>query len=119
MRHLGYINRLHVLKTMVHTVSAVFKFKNEDTKGQFSDILKSPEGLSKTRVSPGCISIECYEDKSDPLKVTIWQKWDSEEEHTAYAAMRKETGMFDKLAEFLEDGYDILQNIVKLTNIRV
>ena len=106
-------------KTMVHTVLAVFKFKSQETKDQFSEILKSPDGLAKTRVFPGCVSIECYEDKSDPLKVTIWQKWDSENDHTHYVAMRKESGMFDKLAEFLEEGYDIMQHIVKLKNISV
>jgi quinol monooxygenase YgiN len=104
---------------MVHTVSAIFKFKSTETKTQFTDILKSPEGLAKTRVFPGCLSIECYEDKSDPLKVTIWQKWDSENDHSHYVKMRQDSGMFDKLAEMLEDGYDIMQNIVKLKNISV
>ena len=36
-----YINPLDPYKTMVHTVLAVFKFKSQETKDQFSEILKS------------------------------------------------------------------------------
>lgn len=41
----------------VHTVCATFNFKSLENKEKFLEILKSPEGLAKTRQCNGCQSL--------------------------------------------------------------
>ena len=91
----------------VHTVCATFNFNSLESKTKFLDILKSPEGLAKTRQCNGCQSIECYESSLNDKQVVIWQKWNKQEDHEAYLAMRKESGMFDLLDTLLESPLDV------------
>lgn len=91
----------------VHTVCATFNFNSIESKQKFLDILKSTDGLSKTRQCKGCQSIECYESSLNDKQVVIWQKWDKQEDHEAYLAMRRESGMFDLLETLLESPLDV------------
>lgn len=90
-----------------HTVSAVFTFKNTETKARFIDFANGEKGLSVTRTWPGCQSIECYEVSDNPTKVIIWQKWDNKESHESYVKMRHEEGSFNMLAEWVESEPEI------------
>ena len=85
-----------------HTVSAVFTFKDVESKNKFITFCNGDRGLSITRAWPGCQSIECYETEENPNKVTIWQKWDNHESHESYVKMRHEKGDFDMLGEWVE-----------------
>ena len=91
----------------VHTVCATFNFKSLENKEKFLEILKSPEGLAKTRQCNGCQSIECYESSLNDKQVIIWQKWNKQEDHEAYLTMRKESGLFDLLDTLLETPLDV------------
>jgi len=51
--------------------------------------------------------IECYESSLNDKQVVIWQKWDKQEDHEAYLAMRRESGMFDLLETLLESPLDV------------
>lgn len=98
---------------MVHTVVATFKFKTPEDIKSFKTLLKSPEGLTKTRSHDGCVSIECYEGEEDTM--VIWQKWDSKEHHAAYLKMRTDEGLLGKVVETLREEL----SVVHLSNVRV
>ena len=85
-----------------HTVSAVFTFKNADTKSEFIEFCNGEKGLGVTRSWPGCQSIQVYEVVDNPNKVIIWQKWDNQSSHESYVKMRHEEGSFNMLGEWVE-----------------
>ena len=91
----------------VHTVCATFNFNSPESKSKFLEILKSPDGLSKTRQCNGCQSIECYESTLNDKQIIIWQKWNKQEDHEAYLEIRKESGMFELLNTLLETPLDV------------
>jgi quinol monooxygenase YgiN len=86
---------------MSHTVSAVFTFKNSSSKDMFIDFCNGDNGLSVTRAWDGCKSIDCFEPHTNPLQVTIWQKWASPQAHESYVKHRHEDGSFDFLDELI------------------
>ena len=85
-----------------HTVSAVFTFKDSESKTKFITFCNGERGLSVTRAWPGCQSIQVYETEENPNKLIIWQKWDNHEAHESYVKMRHEKGDFDMLGEWVE-----------------
>ena len=96
---------------MVHTIAATFKFKDKDKLRDFKDMMKSENGLMKTRTFEGCISIECYD--AGENTIVIWQKWDSKNCHAEYFKMRTEEGLLDKVKESLREPLEVihLENI--------
>jgi len=93
----------------MHTVSATFTFLNSEKKETFLNILNSMDGLSVTRLWPGCISIECYTVQDNENQVVLWEKWNQRSDHEAYMAMRKESGMFDLLDTLLAKPFEVLR----------
>ena len=86
----------------MHTVSARFTFK-PGKKQEFLDILNGPDGLAVTRACEGFVSIDLYQSTEDENTLVAWQKWQSQENHTAYLNLRKESGLFTKLEEMLAE----------------
>jgi len=84
-----------------HTVSAVFTFKDAQSKNKFKDFCNGPKGLSVTRSYEGCLSLECYEKQDDPNSVVIWQKWQTQQHQEKYIKFRHEDGSFDFLGELI------------------
>ena len=91
----------------LHTVKAVFSFKDRESKNKFVDFANGEKGLSVTRAFEGCHSIDCYESYDNPLSVTIWQKWASKENHENYVKFRHEDGSFDFLGELISSPPEI------------
>ena len=79
---------------MPYTVSALFTFKDNESKNKFIAFLNGENGLSVTRSYEGCQSIECYESRGNPLQLTIWQQWSSQENQEKYIKFRHEDGSF-------------------------
>ena len=90
-----------------HTVSAVFTFKDNESKTKFINFCNGERGLGVTRAWAGCQSIEVYETEENPNKLIIWQKWDNHESHESYVKMRHEKGDFDMLGEWVESPPEI------------
>ena len=84
-----------------HTVCATFTFKDRESKGKFIDFANGENGLSVTRAHNGCQSIELYESHENPLQVTIWQKWNSKEDHESYVKFRHDDGSFEFLGQLI------------------
>lgn len=91
-----------------HTVYAVFTFKDKQCKSNFFEFLKGDKGMKVIREWPGCQSFDFYESLENPLKVTIWQKWDSKENHESYVKMRHEEGSFEMLKDWVESPPEIV-----------
>lgn len=87
---------------MSHTASAVFTFKDLESKNKFIDFCNGDNGLSVTRSWKGCQSIECYESHENPRQITIWQKWASPQDHESYVKHRHDDGSFDFLGGLIE-----------------
>jgi ketosteroid isomerase-like protein/quinol monooxygenase YgiN len=85
-----------------HTVSAVFTFKNAESKSKFINFCNGEKGLGVTRSWPGCKSIECYEVSDNTNKIIIWQKWENKESHESYVKHRHDEGSFNMLGEWVE-----------------
>ena len=81
--------------------AALLKVKFLKGISKFLEILKSPDGLSKTRQCNGCQSIECYESVLNEKQIVIWQRWESKEKQQAYIKHRHEDGSFDFLGELV------------------
>lgn len=92
---------------MSHTVSAVFTFKDSSSKDRFIDFCNGDNGLSVTRGWDGCKSIDCFESHTNPLQVTIWQKWASPQAHESYVKHRHDDGSFDFLGELISSPPEI------------
>ena len=92
---------------MSHTVSAVFTFKDSSSKDRFIDFCNGETGLSVTRAWEGCKSIDCFESQTNPLQVTIWQKWSSPQAHETYVKHRHDDGSFDFLGELISSPPEI------------
>lgn len=92
---------------MSHTVSAIFTFKDLASKNKFIAFCNGDNGLSVTRGWKGCESIDCYESHTNPLQVTIWQKWSGPEAHESYVKHRHEDGSFDFLGELISSPPEI------------
>lgn len=105
-KHEELMEELHVEETCF--ISAKFPFKDEESKNKFIDILNGPKGLEVTRNSQGCLWINCFESTDNPCEFIIQQKWEREEDHTAYLEMRKKTGLFDTVSEMLESPLEIV-----------
>ena len=84
------------------TVLAKFVFQ-PGKKQEFVDMLKTPDGLAKTRAFPGCIKIEAFDDKDDPDTLILWQKWKTKQHHQTYLTMRRDSGLLDKLKDDLAE----------------
>jgi quinol monooxygenase YgiN len=92
---------------MSHTVSAVFTFKDLDSKNKFINFCNGETGLSVTRAWEGCQSIDCYESQVNPLQITIWQKWSGPAAHESYVKHRHDDGSFDFLGELISSPPEI------------
>lgn len=92
---------------MSHTVSAVFTFKDLASKNKFIDFCNGDNGLSITRGWKGCQNIDCFESQTNPLQMTIWQKWNSSADHESYMKFRHDDGSFDFLKELVASPPDI------------
>ena len=90
-----------------HTVSAVFTFKDTESKTKFINFCNGERGLGVTRAWLGCQLIECYETEENPNKLIIWQKWTDHESHESYVKMRHEKGDFNMLDEWVESQPEI------------
>ena len=90
-----------------HTVSAVFTFKDNVSKNKFIDFCNGDNGLSVTRGWKGCQNIDCFESQTNPLQMTIWQKWNSPADHESYMKFRHDDGSFDFLKELVASPPDI------------
>lgn len=93
---------------MVHFVVATFKFKDRDSLESAKEIMKSPEGLTKTRAFEGNVSIKVYEAEDVENTLLIFQNWESKEAHAAYLKMRTEEGLLGKIAETLREPLEIV-----------
>ena len=93
---------------MVHFVIATFKFKDNDSLEAAKEIMKSPEGLAKTRAYKGNISIKVYEAEDVENTLLIFQNWESKEDHAAYLKMRQEEGLLGKIAETLREEFEVV-----------
>jgi len=80
-----------------HTACAVFTFKDQESKEKFIEFCNGDNGLSVTRGWKGCQSLDCYEAHDNNMKVVIWQKWDSKEDHESYVKHRHDDGSFEFL----------------------
>jgi ketosteroid isomerase-like protein/quinol monooxygenase YgiN len=85
----------------LHTVRAVFTFKDSESKSKFVDFCNGEKGLSVARNWPGCHLFEFYQLDDNTNKVIIWQKWLNKESHESYVKMRREEGTFDMLSEWV------------------
>lgn len=100
-------SNLYLMTDHAHTVSAVFTFKDAESKSKFINFCNGEKGLGVTRAWPGCQSIQVYETEENPNKLIIWQKWDNHESHESYVKMRHEKGDFDMLGEWVESPPEI------------
>ena len=92
----------------MYTVIANFNFKTESDRDWFLEFLRSPEGLCKTRVYKGCISIDVYSDQFKKNKsIVLWEKWFSREDHLEYLDYRKNTGLLDEVISKLDGKLDL------------
>ena len=92
----------------MYTVIANFNFKTPTDRDWFLKVLRSPEGLCKTRVYKGCVSIDVYTDQNNSDKsLVLWQKWDSKEDHLSYLEYRKETGLLGDVVSRLDGELNI------------
>ena len=93
---------------MVHTVIASMKFESDEAKESFLTILKSENGVAKTRQFDGCISIQCYDHKDDANAVVIYQQWREQECHTKYMEFRKEEGLLGEISKTFAEPMEIV-----------
>ena len=87
---------------MTHTAKAEFILKNQESKDRFITFCNGDNGLSVTRAWKGCQSVDFYEATDNSMKVTIWQKWDTQADRESYVKFRHDSGLFDFLGELLE-----------------
>ena len=85
----------------VHIVIATFKFKSLEGKKKVLELLKSSDGLKKTRTFKGFISIDVNESNTHENKLVFFQKWEKQEDHEKYLEYRKSTGLFNEIMELL------------------
>ena len=93
---------------MVHFVVATFKFKDKESLDSAKEIMKTPEGLTKTRTFPGNISIKVYQADDVENTLVIFQNWASKDCHAAYLKMRTEEGLLGKISETLREPLEII-----------
>lgn len=86
---------------MPYTVSALFTFKDNESKNKFITFCNGDKGLSVTRAFEGCQTLELYESRGNPLQLTIWQQWASQESQEKYIKFRHEDGSFKFLGELV------------------
>lgn len=91
---------------IMHYVTATFTFKNDECSEKFKAVLSSEDGLKVTRAFKGCRNIECFTTEDNAF--VIRQIWDTKEDHGAYLAMRKESGLFDSVMELLEKPFEVV-----------
>lgn len=84
-----------------HIVKATFTFKDHASKEKFISFCNGERGLCVTRAWEGCISIDCYEEHDNPMRVVIWQNWETQANHESYVKFRHEDGSFDFLGELI------------------
>ena len=83
------------------TFVATFRFKKNESK-KFTDFLADKEnGICLAREWKGCKSIEVYESAEDSDTLIIWSKWEKKENQESYVKMRKETGAFKTIGEWM------------------
>ena len=85
----------------IHVVIVTFIFKSEDGKRKVLEILKSSDGLEKTKTFKGFISIDINESNTDEKKLVFFQKWETQSDHDNYLEYRKTTGLFNSVMELL------------------
>ena len=90
----------------MHYVTATFNFKDDDSQKKFLGVLSSEDGLKVTRAFKGCRNIECY--TTDDGEFVIRQAWDSRQDHAAYMAMRKESGLFDSVMGLVSKPFEVV-----------
>jgi quinol monooxygenase YgiN len=78
-------------------VELPFKAESLD---QFVGILRSPDGMAKTRAYEGCNRIETILHRDTNTLVFV-EKWATRENHEAYLKWRTETGMMDAVGPML------------------
>ena len=84
------------------TVIATFNFKDIESKKKFTEFVANPEkGFAVARAWEGCKLMEVYESAEDENTLIIWQKWATKENQESYIKMRKDTGAFVMLREWL------------------
>ena len=92
----------------MHTVKAVFTFKDNESKDKFIDFCNGEKGLDVTRGWHGCQSIECYEGHENRNQIVIWQKWETKEDHESYVKHRHDDGSFDFLGDLIASPPEIV-----------
>ena len=90
-----------------YRVCAVFTLKDQECKKRFIEFANGENGLSVTRAAKGCQSLNMFESRDDEMKLIIWQKWDSKEDHEAYIKHRHEDGTFEMIGEIVACPPDI------------
>lgn len=98
-----------------HVVIATFLFKNSEGRSKVLDILRSEEGLIKTKKFKGFISIDVNTSNTDENKLVFFQKWCSQKDHEEYLEYRKSTGLFNEVMELLAVPF----TIERYTNINI
>ena len=92
----------------MHHVISTFRFLTAIDKEWFVDFLRSQEGLGTTRTFLGCLSAGMMTDLSDPNRtVTVWQQWATREDHEAYFAHRKQSGVIGEIMARVGEDLDI------------
>lgn len=92
----------------MHTVIATLKFNSDESKEKFLEILKSENGVAKTRQFDGCISIQCLEVTDEKNTVVIYQQWREQGCHEKYMEFRKEEGLLAQISETFEEPMEIV-----------
>ena len=84
---------------MAVTVTLECVIKQEKV-AEFKETMSA--ALKDTRAFDGCRLVEFYENQDKPDSMMLYEVWDSKEHQQKYMAWRKDQGMFEILAEFLD-----------------
>tara|TARA_B110000467_G_scaffold41346_1_gene37978 strand:- start:403 stop:696 length:294 start_codon:yes stop_codon:yes gene_type:complete len=79
---------------------------HEEGAKKLIDWAKGDDGLVVTRTHKGFKHIELLVDE-DNKTITLYEQWDSKEEHQAYLNFRMENGFGDFMGEVLADEFSL------------
>tara|TARA_B100001540_G_C15407121_1_gene461540 strand:+ start:304 stop:597 length:294 start_codon:yes stop_codon:yes gene_type:complete len=84
------------------TVTIILEIKAKaGTSSKILDILE--EVLPDTRSYDGCLGLKTYQNQENPDIIVLVEEFESREKYSQYLSWRQETGVFDSLAQELEE----------------
>jgi quinol monooxygenase YgiN len=70
--------------------------------GKKEELIQLMKGaLPDTRSFNGCLSINVLSDHTNPNRLMLYEVWESKGQYDKYLAWRTQTGMLEKLKEYL------------------